>query len=119
MKWTSEELGGAEVGFGVASHISTSIQTGHGIAAAPDELMSTASLGLRLKLQDGVERITMVTHAFIETADTDSALRRRISNWVVMAKDALRSVRPRREPTIATFESRSHGIHLSENRCGL
>lgn len=53
------------------------------------------------------------------TADTDFALRCRISNWVIMAKDALRSVRPRREPTIATFESRSHGNTPIENRCGL
>ena len=69
-----EELGGAEVGFGVAFHIATCIQTGHGIAAAPGELRSTASLGLRLKLHDSIECITTVTHAVIKTADTDSAL---------------------------------------------
>lgn len=85
-------FGELEVGYILEDHVPTAdrqgriVSVGHAVALAEATRPSTA-LGLRLRLRNGVEAITVVTHGFVP--DSQGSVMEHFSYWVNNAKKTL------------------------------
>ncbi|KAL1970153.1 hypothetical protein VTN77DRAFT_6558 [Rasamsonia byssochlamydoides] len=74
------------------------VTTGFQVAVMPDAGESAGCLGLKLRMPQGQEVITTVTHGFVKRPDPLNALKY-IGSWILSAKEALRRFRsPRPQP---------------------
>lgn len=71
---------------------------GCAVADKPEK-SAYGALGLRVKLANGVEAITTVTHGFVKLPNWSPTILY-VADWILRAKEALSKFRPM-EPTIA------------------
>lgn len=94
--WKTEapnEVGGLRVGYILASFTGTAetFEPGCTVSDKPESLAHKAAVCLRLRLPDGLEAITTVTHAFIRFVNTRmSNTRKRIMKCILTAKEFLK-----------------------------
>jgi hypothetical protein len=53
-----------------------------------------AAIGLKLKLRDGTECVTVPTHAFVDLGATHNKGRLKLTNWFLKAQEFLLKLRP-------------------------
>ncbi|KAJ5485572.1 hypothetical protein N7539_005560 [Penicillium diatomitis] len=85
---------------------SDTVASGMPVSGSPDAIHGDGCLGLRIKLQDGTEGITTVTHGFVKQPDQSRMLP--FFDWICKKKDSLRRLLslPTRADTPASVMSR-------------
>lgn len=108
------EVGGLRVVYDlVAAEVTAStIESGYEVSISPNSLQSTGCLGLRLRMTDGVDVITTVTHGFVRHPSA-SRLTQTVCDWILRAKSAIGRFRNPFSPRPA--ETPAGGISRSGN----
>lgn len=85
------EFGGLRLGYDLLADEATSQVTvsGRSITDSPENVKSFAALGLKLRLSQGTLCITIPTHAFVRTRQTQSRAYIRAVDWMARVKTAL------------------------------
>lgn len=103
-----------DVGYDIneATPITATTRAGYAVSVARESFDSLGALGLRLKMQDGLEVITTVTHGFVNRPERAPILLR-VADWLLRAKGAItrfRTVKPSETfPAQATIRAQVTG----------
>lgn len=91
----ADSIGKLYVDYDVLDHQPTIATTriGSSVAEKPEKWIANAAIGLRLKLANGTEVITTVTHGFVELPGWNPMILR-VADWVLKAKEALSKFQP-------------------------
>lgn len=95
------EFGGLRVIYDVMEDYPTKgeVPSGTPISSKPDNMGNTAALGLKLRFADGLEAITVPTHAFVKCKGTHRPALLRVFDWYARVKSALEKfLSPARDP---------------------
>jgi hypothetical protein len=60
--------------------------SGSPVASLPDEINDTTAIGLKLRLRDGTECLTVPTHAFVKVKGTQTRARLMVTDWLLQAR---------------------------------
>lgn len=110
----ADTIGELSVCYDILDHTPTIATTMAGCAVAdkPENYNTHGALGLRVKLANGVEAITTVTHGFVQLPYW-SPMILRVADWILRAKKALSNFRPMKptnaEPAEVTMKGEAIG----------
>lgn len=91
----TDTIGQLSVCYDVLDHTPTIATTMAGCAVTdnPENYSPHGALGLRVKLANGVEAITTVTHGFVQLPYGSPKILR-VADWILRVKEALSNFRP-------------------------
>jgi hypothetical protein len=81
-----DDLGGLNVGYDIITMEPTAIASGHDVADSPGSFDSRGCLGLRIRLRNGTDAVTTVTHGFVKLPK-HSRVFLRMADWYLQAKE--------------------------------
>lgn len=112
-------IGKLYVDYDVLDHHPTTATTliGSAVAEKPEKWIAQAAIGLRLKLANGTEAITTVTHGFVELAGWNPMFLR-VADWILKAKEALSNFRPWKRTVTQQAEITMKGIATGNSPLG-
>ncbi|KAI9929864.1 hypothetical protein ASPWEDRAFT_23597 [Aspergillus wentii DTO 134E9] len=70
-------------------HCANDLQSGTPVTTGPGRLEKSAALGLKLKLKNGDQCITVPTHAFMKVYTANSHSRLLFADWIAKSKEAV------------------------------
>lgn len=96
------DLGGLQVGYDVINiePSAETAQSGHSVANLPDSFNCRGNLGLKIRLPDGADAITTVTHGFVKLPNPPRALFR-VADWLLSAKRTLSKFKSPKDTGVA------------------
>lgn len=97
-KGVPDTIGELYVGYDIheATPTIATTRAGYAVSEAKESFESLSALGLRLKMRDGREVITAVTHGFVHRPERAPILLR-VAEWILRAKEAItrfRTIKP-------------------------
>ncbi len=115
----TDTIGLFNVSYEVVDHTPTMVATMAGCAVAdtPENNATQGALGLMVKLPNGVEAITTVTHGFGILLECIPIILR-VADWILRAKETLSNFRPLKPPTAMPAEVTMKGKAIGNSSLG-